>query len=191
MDVTRTPLPGWTPLRPGRQLLPALTAGGGGAVASGVAQPRESSAVAVPATLDGEADGPDVVLASGVRIRRLRIGAFRVPDARVWEAIRAVQLLPVQDQVALARTGIAVELLPLRNLEQVAGTIDPVIGATTIDGPLGKGVPTRLRIAADSAALNRRASVTEAVQHEIGHVLAVMTRQDRSEATAIAYAKQY
>lgn len=197
MDVTRTPLPGMTPHLAYRTLLraadvaasapraaaaPATAAGGGThayAAGGGVDAPE----------INGPADGPDVVLATGVRIRRKRIGAARVGDAELQQAIRGVQALPVAHQMLIARLGLPIELIPVVQLERLAGTTDPVVGATLILGPDGGAKPTKIRIAAYQAHL--KSSVTEATQHEIGHAIAVVSNQDMSEDTAIRYARSY
>ena len=192
MDVTRTPLPGMTPHLAYRTLLRAadvaastssaaaagVTASGGGTVGGGSAP-----------EINGPADGPDIVLTSGVRIRKKQIGSARVGDAELQQAIRGVQALPVADQMLLARLGLPIELIPVVQLERMPGMTDPVVGATLILGPDGSAKPAKIRIAAYQAHL--KSSVTEAVQHEIGHTLAVVANQDTSEATAIRYARQY
>ena len=192
MDVTRTPLPGMTPHLAYRTLLRAAdvaasetraaaagaTARGGGTVGGGD-----------PPEIDGVVDGPDVVLSTGVHIRRKRIGSARVGDAELQQAIRGVQALPVSHQMLIARLGLPIELIPVVQLERVLGTTDPVVGATRITGPDGSLRPGKIRIAAYQSHVN--SSVTECTQHEIGHAIAVTANQDTSEATAIRYARSY
>lgn len=147
-----------------------------------------------PAEVLGEPDGPDLVLPSGVRIRRKRIGGHVVSQAELLQAIRGVQLLPLQHQLVIARAGIPIELLPLRNLEQVAGTTEPVLGATAVaQDASGTWIPTRIRVAVRSpeANVNVANAIGEVTQHEIGHAIAVLGSQDRSEETAIRYAQRY
>lgn len=196
MDVTRTALPGMTPHLAYRMLLraaddAALTrraavAGGGtnlSATTRALAQPMNAPEI------NGPADGPDILLPTGVRIRRKRIGSARVGDAELQQAIRGVQLLPVAHQNLIARLGLPIELVPVVQLERMVGKTDPIVGATAIEGPDGSARPTRIRIAAYQAQV--RTSVTEATQHEIGHAIAVQLRQDTSEATAMRYAQMY
>ncbi len=153
---------------------------------------RTSHFGATPQQVRGQQDGPDLMLPSGVRIRRQRIGGVRVTQAQVLQAIRGIQLLPLQHQQLIARLGLAIELVPLRFLEQVAGATEPVVGSTLIDGPVGRGRPTSIRIASYMEDLGRKdTTVHEAVQHEIGHALAVSSAQDRSEQTARRYAATY
>jgi hypothetical protein len=164
---------------------PARTVAGGGAV---------SSAAAAPVEVDGVQDGPDLVLPSGVRIRRKRVGMFSVTQAELQQAVRGVQLLPLQHQLVIARAGIPIELLPIAHLEQVSGTSEPVLGATAVvQDSSGAWIPTRVRVAVRSplAAVNRMNSIGEVTQHEIGHALAVLGNQDRSEEAAIRYAARY
>jgi hypothetical protein len=178
MDVTRTPLAGMMPHLAHRAPLHATVHGGG----------AHRAAAAMP-EIDGLADGPDVVLPTGVRIRRKRIGRSRVADAQLQQAIRGVQALPVAHQMLIARLGIPIELVPVVQLERLAGTTEPVVGATLIVGPDGNARPTKIRIAAYQAHV--RSSVTECTQHEIGHAIAVVASQDTSEATAERYARTY
>jgi len=203
MDVTRTPLHGMTPYLSHRESLraptesarfgraaaaiangppraaPVDTVDGGGTTGGGTSAPE----------IAGTPDGGDVVLASGVRIRRMRIGSARVGDAELQQAIRGVQLLPAAHQMLIARLGIPIELIPVVQLERLPGLTDPVVGATRVVGPDGGAKPERIRIAAYQAQL--KSSVTEATQHEIGHAIAVTARQDMSEATAEQYARSY
>ncbi len=180
MDVLRTSPPGMMPNLAHRTLLRAAepaVAGGGG-----------SGSASLP-EINGPADGPDIVLATGVRIRRKRIGSARVGDAELQQAIRGVQALPVAHQMLIARLGLPIELVPVVQLERMPGLTDPVVGATLILGPNGNAKPAKIRIAAYQAHV--RTSVTEAVQHEIGHAIAVVANQDTSEQTAIRYAQTY
>ncbi len=189
MDVG-SPIPGMMPylshrtrLRPPPHAAAFERAGPGGSVAGG------GAASGSPAEVGGTPDGPDLVLPSGLRIRKLRIGATRVGQAQLQDAIRAAQLLPVAHQRAIAALGIPIELVPVTQLERVAGTTDPVVGATRVVGPDGSAHPERIRVAAFQAQVGSQ--LGEAVQHEIGHAIAVVTRQDLSEDAAIAYANRY
>lgn len=163
---------------------PAATVSGGGT----------GGASAAPLEADGAQEGPDVVLPSGVRIRRKRVGMFSVTQSELAQAIRGVQLLPLQHQLVIARAGIPIELLPIAQLEQVTGTSQPVLGATAVvqDGR-GAWIPTRIRAAVRSplAGQNPINSIAEVVQHEIGHAIAVLGNQDRSEEAAMRYAASY
>jgi hypothetical protein len=190
MDVTRSLLPGMTPFSHRRALpgsahlaVPVASTVTGGGVST-----------ANPVQISGLPDGPDIVLPSGVHIRRTRIGQFRVSDSELQQAIRGVELLPLAHQQVIARLGLPIELVPVQELERAPDQPGPVLGLTTIDtNAAGRGVPTRLRVVTHSptASINPVNSITEVVQHEIGHVIAVTSRQDRSEETAIAYATAY
>ncbi len=185
MDVAHLPSSGTLPNRPLLAQRAGLVRGAGVA----------GTAAAPPPMVQGTPDGADIVLPSGVRIRRTRIGAQRVGEQQLLQAIRGVQLLPPQHQAALARTGIPIELVPAQSLEVAAGMSGPVLGLTTIENREGTWQPTRLRVAVDSprsgpsnAGVN---GVEEVVQHEIGHVIAVLGSQDRTEQTAMLYAATY
>jgi hypothetical protein len=209
MDVTRTLLPGTTPLAWRRRALPAgllvATGSGGGSAASPAivataASPRDghahgsSNSSAFMPELAGAPDGADVVLPSGVRVRRTTIGGRHVSQGALLQAIRGIQQLPLQHQLLLARSGIAVELLPVTQLEQVEGTSQPVLGATAVNQDSdGRWVPTRIRVATDSPISARGGvnAIAEVAQHEIGHAISVMTTQNRSEDAAIRYAATY
>jgi hypothetical protein len=196
MDVTRSPIPGMMPHlahRPalaGRVVLGAAppvdrqVAGGGGPARSLV-----SGGDSLTTPIEGTIDGPDVLLPSGVRIRRKRIGAVRVGQSELQQAIAAVQLLPINHQQLIARLGIPIELVPVAQLEQMSHTTEPVVGATLIQGDDGRDWPKKIRIAAYQSSHNSR--LGEAVQHEIGHAIAVVANQDTSEQTAIRYAQSY
>ncbi|MCB0879397.1 MAG: hypothetical protein KDC46_10535 [Thermoleophilia bacterium] len=142
-----------------------------------------------PPEIGGQPDGPDLVLPSGVHVRRLRIGSLRVGNLQLQQALRGIQLLPVAHQRLIASLGIPIELVPVTQLERVTGTTDPVVGATRVVGPDGNAHPERIRVAAFQSQVN--SSLTEAVQHEIGHAVSVVTSQDTSEDAAIAYAARY
>lgn len=189
MDVARPPIPGMMPHLSQREPLRADARAYGRAAAGGTVDGGGSAGGGEAAEVNGPADGPDVVLPSGVRIRRKRIGAARVGDAELQQAIRAVQLLPVAHQLLIARLGLPIELVPVAQLERLPGTTEAVVGATLVLGPDGAARPAKIRIAAYQAQV--RSSVTEAVQHEIGHAIAVVARQDTSEETATQYARSY
>lgn len=146
-------------------------------------------ASATPGEVAGVADGPELVLSTGVRIQRQRIGAARVSDAAFREAVRGVMRLPQSHQRLLAAMRIPVELVPTTQLEQVPGTTMPVVGATRVTGPDGNARPERLRIATGQAV--HGTSVEECVQHEIGHVVGVTARQDLGEEFAHRYAERH
>lgn len=162
------------------------------------ATPKQGHAHGSPSSfmpeLAGAPDGADVVLPSGVRVRRTTVGGRHVSQGALLQAIRGIQQLPVQHQLLLARAGIAVELLPVTQLEQVEGTSQPVLGATAVSqDSSGRWVPSRIRIATDSpiSAKGGVNAISEVTQHEIGHAISVMSTQDRSEDAAIRYAATY
>ena len=154
-------------------------------------QPRSLGAAAPPPEVRGTPTGPDLVMPTGVRIRLTRIGAATVTQAALAQAIRGIQQLPIAHQQLLARTGIPVQLLPVANLEQVPGTKHPVLGATAVGtDPEGRIVPSQIRIAAASTRTHPY-SISEVVQHEIGHAFAVLVSPDTSEAAAARSAATY
>lgn len=144
---------------------------------------------AQPGEIAGVADGPELVLPSGVRIQRQRMGGARVSDSAFREAVRGVMRLPQSHQKLLAAMNIPVELIPTTQLEQVPGTTMPVVGATRVVGPDGSARAERLRIAAGQAV--HGTSVEECVQHEIGHVIGVTATQDLGEGFADRYAARH
>lgn len=161
--------------------------------ASAAAAPEPGSDDSVPSRpndVTGVADGPDLVLPSGIRISLRKLGAARVTTAQLDAILAGIKLLPAADQQVVARSGVRIDLLPVAALEQgINGRAE--LGATDID-PDANGVwkPTAVRIAAARTDAGAESS-TEAVQHEIGHVLAVLRNGDRSERTAIDYASRY
>ncbi|MCW2920787.1 MAG: hypothetical protein JWL76_661 [Thermoleophilia bacterium] len=142
-----------------------------------------------PPELAGVPDGPEMVLPSGVRLQRQWIGSNHVSDEHLRQAVRGVLKLPMSHQRLFATLGFPIELVPVAFLEQVAGTTNPVVGATRVLGPDGSARPDRMRIATYQELVGTQ--VEEAIQHEIGHALNVVTRQDLSEDAANAYAARY
>lgn len=186
MDVTRHPLP--TAASPrhacgGGGRGGACSCGSGAVSGGGAGQP---SSITSGAQIPALADGPILVLPSGVRIRREIVGGARVSDAQLQQAMLGVQQLPAADQALMARSGVVIELLPIVSLNG-----GRQVGATNVEDIDGRWVPTSMRVTVGSSAAIPRTgidTIAETVQHEIGHVLSVMTRQDRSEAAAIRYA---
>lgn len=174
-DVSRTRL-GTLPMRfPDRFAAPAPPAAGAGL-----------GAPAMPLTIRGVQDGRELVLPSGVRLRRMTLAGAHVTERELMDVARAVMILPAQHQAMIARSGVAVELVPVAALE------GGILGATSIeqDGG-GPWRPTLVRVAVRSPlsqAGSPRETIGEIAQHEIGHVLAVLTGQDRGEAAAERYA---
>jgi len=208
MDVTRLALPGMKPLQR-RQAHPTMSprvsgiGGGDGGVAAPLAvQPEAASNLltmlgraASPVKLLGTPDG-EILLPTGVQLRKRRFGNLRVTAGEVAQAVRGVQLLPIADQRALARTGIVIEMLPLTQLEMPSGVdpTKPVIGATAVDTRLdGSLHPSMLRIVtrAPTSSTDPHDAIENIVQHEIGHVFAVWAHQDTREAPAEAYDARY
>jgi hypothetical protein len=112
-------------------------------------------------------------------------GSVRVDEARMRIARAAVAKLPTADRMLLARHGLRVQLVPTRALE------DGMLGATTVvRRDSGRLVPTEIRVASRIEGRGAE-SLHEVVQHEVGHALAVLRRQDRSEAAAEAYARRW
>lgn len=138
----------------------------------------------------GDADGSDVVLPGGVIVRRRRVGAARVSDRELLDAARGVMMLPAADQQRIARAGVPIELLPVASLG-VGNLGGPILGSTAIEGSGGTWTPTLVRVVVRSPLSSNpgtREAIGEIVQHELGHVNAVLTGQDRSEQAAERYA---
>jgi len=136
--------------------------------------------------IHGDPDGPPARLPSGIVVHRRSIGGRRVSTSEFLQAVRGIQLLPRADQLAIARAGVPVYLVPSTLLENT------LLGATTIVQPT-EGAPWRptlVRVAV-SAGRQGTEATGEIVQHELGHVLAVLNGQDRSEAAAERYAHSY
>lgn len=150
------------------------------------ATPRDDSRPIVGQELHGEPDGAPAKLPSGVLVYRRRLGERRVGNAEFLQACRGLAQLPTAHQQALARAGVPVYLVPSAGLE------DGLLGATTIvqdtDGAAWR--PTLVRVAVQ-AGRDGAESTPEILQHEVGHVIAVLTGQDRSEAAAESYARRY
>src|SRR5690606_32285636 len=102
--------------------------------------------------------------------------SVKARDLRVARA--AVAALPRADRALLARHGLTVELVPAAGLDQ------GMLGATSIvrRGD-GRWTPTRIRVATHISDKGEHA-LAHVVRHEIGHALAVLRRQDRSEDAA-------
>ncbi|MBC7460431.1 MAG: hypothetical protein H7287_03625 [Thermoleophilia bacterium] len=94
----------------------------------------------------------------------------------------AIAALPLADRALLARHGLRVELVPRQSLGQ------GMLGATLITrGADDRLAPTSIRIASRATGPGPEA-LREVVQHEIGHAISVLRRQDRSEDAAAQYA---
>ena len=114
-----------------------------------------------------------------------RAAGARVTATELRVARAAVAQLPKADRALLARHGLQVRLVPKASLE------DGMLGATSIERARdGRWAPTEIRIASRIAGKGAE-SLAEVVQHEIGHALAVLRDQDRSEDAAHAYARRH
>lgn len=178
MDVTTPPpLPPPSALTSRRRRLSLHLAATGAAPA-----PTVPGAVQVR----GAPDGADLQLPSGIRVRRTAVGAAHVTATELQQALMGIAMLPATHQALIARSGIVIELVPVAALE------NGILGATSIEqSPGGPWMPTLVRVAVRSplsAAGTGRTAVGEIAQHELGHVIAVLTGQDRSEAAAERYA---
>ena len=112
-------------------------------------------------------------------------GTGVVQARELREARAAVASLPVADRALLARHRLRVELVPTKVLE------DGMLGATSIVRAAdGRWTPTQIRVASRIRGGGAE-SLAEVVQHEIGHALAVIRGQDRSEDAAHAYARRW
>lgn len=141
-------------------------------------------------TTRGEPDGPDIVLESGIVVRKRRVGDSRVTSRELFDAIRGIQLLPMADQQRIAAARLPVDLLPITQLGR-GPSGGPILGSTAIEAAGGGWTPSLVRVVVRSPLSSdpgSREAIGEIVQHELGHVLAVLTGQDRSEAAAERYA---
>lgn len=108
----------------------------------------------------------------------------RAREAEVVE--RAIAKLPKADRALLAKHGLKVQLVPKASLE------DGMLGATRIVRESnGSWRPTSIRVATRLEDRKGMNSLGEVAQHEIGHALAVIRKQDRSEDAAEAYARRH
>ncbi|MCW2960937.1 MAG: hypothetical protein JWM25_1416 [Thermoleophilia bacterium] len=164
----------------------SCSGGGGGSPGVSTAAIQTLAAAAPPVTIRGARDGPDITLSNGIKVRRMAVGNARVTERELHEAIRGILVLPVADQRLIARAGIPVELVPTAALE------GGILGATTIlQSSAGGWSPSLVRVAVRSPLSNQgtgRERIGEIVQHELGHVRAVLLGQDRSEHAAERYA---
>lgn len=112
-------------------------------------------------------------------------GSARVHQRELAAARAAVARLPAADRALLARHGIRIQLVAASSLE------DGMLGATRIArGANERWMPTQIRVA--SRLTGRGAeSLAEVVQHEVGHAISVLRRQDRSEDAAERYARRW
>ena len=123
--------------------------------------------------------------ALGVEVIPERVGKRAVTQAEMQQAVLALRQLPAADIALLAQHNIKIHLYPAAGLE------DSLLGATTvIQNDQGRWEPTQIRIAA-RAKLTGAQAIGEIVQHESGHAISVLRKQDRSEAAAEAYARNH
>lgn len=114
-----------------------------------------------------------------------RTAGASVTAKELRAARMAVAQLPKADRALLVQHGLQVRLVPAASLE------DGMLGATSIERARdGRWVPTEIRIASRIDGTGAE-SLAEVVQHEIGHALAVLREQDRSEDAAHAYARRH
>jgi hypothetical protein len=147
---------------------------------------RDDSRPAAENELVGASDGPAIRLPNGIVIQRRRLGRARVSQQDLLDVLRAIQQLPAADQNLIAQSGITLMLVP------VAGLEGGLLGATTIVQDV-EGSPWRPTVVRVAVSAHRRGSETtgEIVQHELGHVVSVLTNQDRSEEAAEKYARNH
>ena len=114
-----------------------------------------------------------------------RVSGDAVQARELREARTAVAKLPKADRALLAKHGLRVQLVPAKALE------DGMLGATSIVRAAdGRWTPTEIRIASKLHGRGAE-SLAEVVQHEVGHAIAVLRDQDRSEDAAHAYARRH
>ena len=152
---------------------------------------QDDSTPGAAGELRGDADGPELQLPSGIHISLRKVGKARVSANELQRVLAGIKLLPAADQALVARSGVRVDLLPVAALEQSISGGD-YLGATDLDDD-GAGVfrPSGVRVAVRSGVQTGADTPEELVQHELGHVIAVLEHGDRSEAAAIAYAQAH
>ena len=125
-------------------------------------------------------------VAGGVEVVPHQENGKRCTEAEIQAAVQGLKTLPAADLKTLAEHGIRIHLFPVDGLE------DGLLGATTVvqQDETSPWVPTKIRVAV-RANLPGAQQTSEIVQHEVGHAIAVIKKQDRSEDAAIAYAKKY
>lgn len=185
----QTPSMSLAPPTPGRLPTPwALLQGTGprpapAAAAGGGLHHRDDSRPANKNEVHGTPDGPPIRLASGLVLQPMQLNGQRVTRGELMDAIRGASLLPQADVAAVAQAGVKINLLPTNTLE------DGLLGATTIlrSNDSAPWRPTLVRVAV-RARLRGDEATPEIVQHELGHVLSVLRKQDTSEEAAEQYA---
>jgi hypothetical protein len=123
--------------------------------------------------------------AQGVLLVPMTVNGKHVTMQEVRDVMAALAKLPAADVQLLVQNNIPIELIPVATLGQ------RMLGATQIDQlPSGMWHPSLVRIAV-RARMSGAYTNGEIAQHEVGHVVSVIRRQDRSEDAAISYAKRY
>lgn len=122
------------------------------------------------------AQRPDIALTSR------RSGGDGISARQLELARRTLASLPRADRELVARAGVSISLEPRASLG------DGVLGACDIVQRHGSSrwEPTGIRIAADTGA-----KLAEIIRHEVGHAVAVLRSQDRSEDAAHRYAARH
>ena len=155
-----------------------------GVLEQALGAPNDDSRPPAANELHGVPDGAPFKRPSGILIYRRAVGNAHVTQTELLAAARGISALPLEHQRAIAQAGIPVLLLPTAALEQ------GLLGATSIvqQETTSQWRPTMVRIAVRA---NRSGIETtpEITQHELGHVMSVLQRQDLSEAAAQAYAR--
>lgn len=112
-------------------------------------------------------------------------GSNRVRASELRVVRAAIARLPAADRLLLAQHGLRVQLVAAASLE------DGMWGATSVSRAAnGRWVPTEIRVASRIAGTGVE-SLAEVVQHEIGHAISVLRKQDRSEVAAGDYARTH
>jgi hypothetical protein len=128
---------------------------------------------------------PEYQVPGGLTVIPEIVGGAQVTPAEMQQALAALRALPAADRELVAKAGVKIHLLPVASLEQ------GMLGATEVvqdDG--GRWAPVQIRAAIRSHGVGTE-SIPEIVQHEFGHAVSVLRRQDRSEEAAIAYAASH
>jgi hypothetical protein len=103
-----------------------------------------------------------------------------VRPEQVADALSALAQIPLADRILLAQAGLVVDLMPDARFEH------DMVGATQVEKDAsGRWHPQSIRVATGAGLQN--SPTRHIVAHEVGHAIAVMRTQDRSELAAEQY----
>lgn len=165
---------------PRAQQAPVPVVGGGAAAAPGA-----PGAPVAPAANTTAAKRK--VPSGAVRTREgiVLLGADKIKPEALAEVQRAIKKLPKADIARLKKAGVKIQLDPRAALSSSAE--GHVLGVTKLRTS-SKGARSIGGVTVSTGKLNEVQTTT---QHELGHALAFLTRGDKSEAAAEAYAHKH